>query len=184
MPIQTIYNPICPRLLKLLLPVYLPTHGACTHLHLLPSLLLFSRQDQPCHHCGPNKLHYRPAGNPPYLYTHTAPRRPWECKQPLHIARHPTPWYPEERSFGEPELQEKAEAIGADPAKSSDGAVESRLEGFEVVCCGGVSISPGSLTVALQTLPPILLGRLLFFSYCSITLSWFLRSFAHLANSS
>lgn len=90
--------------LKLFLPFPLPTSASCTDLHLLPSLLLFPYQDQRCHHCGSNKPHYSRASNPPQLYTHTPRRCSRECKQPLHIARHPIPWYPEERSFGEPEL--------------------------------------------------------------------------------
>ena len=152
MPIEASHNLITSQLLKLFLPLPFPTR---THLHLLPSLPLFLHQRQPRHYRRPNQLHDRRASDPPYLYTHASRRRPWESKQPLHVPRHPASRYPEERPFGEPELQEEAEAVGAQPAESGDGAVKGRFEGLEFVRYGSVSISQAVQSTIFKLFAPL-----------------------------
>lgn len=75
------------------------------------------------------------AGSGPHLNADAAQWRTGKAQDPFHIVWHPVSWQPEHGRFGEPELQDEAEALGAEPAHGFDGRIERSLVGAKRAIC-------------------------------------------------
>jgi hypothetical protein len=71
------------------------------------------------------------ARNAPYVDAHAAQGSAREAQYPFDVVWHPASGHPEHGRLGEPELQDEAEALGADPAERRDGGGEGGLVGAE-----------------------------------------------------
>src|SRR5689334_14758367 len=98
------------KLLQLLLLCRFLAGTEC-HGFLLPALLVCRHRRRlvcdknPC--CSDrlgNEGNHTRACNAPYIYAHTAQRRPWKTEYPFNVVWNPTRGYPEHRRLGEPKL--------------------------------------------------------------------------------
>jgi hypothetical protein len=83
------------------------------------------------------------ARDAPDIDAHAAQRCAWEAQYPLDVVWYPASRHIEHGRLGEPELQNEAEALGAEPAEGGDCRRECCLVGAEgAICTSLVSTCP------------------------------------------
>lgn len=125
----------------------------------LPALSL-SCKGPPCEYRRPDKLDSRCACDPPYLYAYASSWCPWECQKKFYIPRYPALWNPKQGTLSKPKLQEEPKAVGAQPARHGDGAIERLFEGFEgCSCCKIFKLSDSKSLRSAKIFKGVLIGK-------------------------